>query len=209
MVCVLLISKARFSPRPVTCIYWFTCFVQDLFSCFSEFLQKSKKKQFGLWCNEINTALLLTGVNLHHDVQNALSEDTGHCYSSQLWWGKLQIDVSTKPLIVWNWASISFNTNIMGCVVLSGPKLLAALLAGHAAAHAARPRLPNGGEHCGCLWLHPLQGHLWGADAHRPASTAWQVSICCNPHSSNDDILSFLFTFFFFPNVKHELNLLH
>lgn len=63
--------------------------------------------------------------------------------------------------------------NVMVCVVLSGPKLLAALLAGHATPHAPCPRLPDGGEHSRCVWLHPVQGHLWGADAHRPASTAW------------------------------------
>lgn len=57
-------------------------------------------------------------------------------------------------------------------VVSAGPKLLAALLAGHAAPHAPCPRLPHGGEHSRCLRLHPLQGHLWGADAHCSASTA-------------------------------------
>lgn len=79
-------------------------------------------------------------------------------------------------------------------MILSGPELLAALLAGHAAPHAPCPQLPHGGEHRGRLWLHPLQGHLWGADAHRPASTAWQVSACSNLGW----YLFFCFVFFFF-----------
>lgn len=57
-----------------------------------------------------------------------------------------------------------------------GPKLPAPLLAGHAPPHAARPRLPDSGKHRRSLWLHPLQGHLWCADAHRPAGPAWQVT---------------------------------
>lgn len=58
-----------------------------------------------------------------------------------------------------------------------GPKLPAPLLAGHAPPHAARPRLADGGEHRGSLWLHPVQGHLWRADAHRPAGPARQVML--------------------------------
>lgn len=70
--------------------------MRDLFSCFcTTFLfplsppRKEKKKRLSLWCSEINDVLLIAGVDLHHDVQNALSEDTGHCDSSQLWRGKL------------------------------------------------------------------------------------------------------------------------
>lgn len=57
-------------------------------------------------------------------------------------------------------------------VLLSGPKLPAALLAGHAAPHAAGARLHHRGKHSRGLRLHPLQGHLRRADAHRPASPA-------------------------------------
>ena len=158
----------------------------DLFSCFcTTFLfplspPKEDKKLLSLWCSEINDVLLPAGVNLHHDVQNALSEDTGHCDPSQLWRGKLPFYTleSTKTLIVGDCSFILLQ-HVITLVMLSGPELLAALLAGHAAPHAPCPQLPHGGEHRGRLWLHPLQGHLWGADAHRPASTAWQVSACC------------------------------
>lgn len=57
-----------------------------------------------------------------------------------------------------------------------GAELPAPLLAGHAPPHAAGPGLPDGGEHRGGVRLHPLQGHLWGADAHRPAGPARQVT---------------------------------
>lgn len=46
---------------------------------------------------------------------------------------------------------ISCNAECRGVWVLSGPKLLAALLAGHATPHAACPGLSDGGEHSGCV----------------------------------------------------------
>ena len=57
-----------------------------------------------------------------------------------------------------------------------GPELPAALLAGHAPPHAARAGVRHRGQHRGGLRLHPLQGYLWGPHAHRPPSTARQVS---------------------------------
>lgn len=78
---------------------------------------------------------------------------------------------------VWKWKLLPPILSFTSCVASAGPKLPAALLAGHAAPHAPCPRLPHGGEHRRCLWLHPVQGHLWGPDAHRPASTAGQVSL--------------------------------
>lgn len=116
--------------------------------------------------------LLPTGVHLHHDVPNALSEDTGHCHSSKLWWGKLLAKLYTSHNIS-NLLLFPLTLIVSLFMVLPGPEFFAALLAGDAAPHAACPRLPNRGEHRRCVWLHPLQGHLWGTDAHRPASTAW------------------------------------
>lgn len=51
----------------------------------------------------------------------------------------------------------------------TGSELPSALLARHAAPHAARAGLLHGGEHRRRVRLHPLQSDLGRADAHRAA----------------------------------------
>lgn len=148
---------------------WFIFLFCLFFGTFLSLLLEEKQKPKTVTIPVV--ILSPTGFNLHHDVQDPLSEDTGHRHTSQLWRGERCSLNSLRE-------SHHYRCCWISCCMWArlGPKLPAPLLAGHAPPHAARPRLPDGGEYRRSLWLHPLQGHLWCAYAHRPAGPAWQVT---------------------------------
>lgn len=173
-----------YRPGPVTCIYWSTGRFIFLFLLQLVFWKTGKKsclvcetnRLILSCCFQVSTFIMMyrthcqrildTVIRANFDEARFLSFEAIRGFK----WNKNKcLKTSTLP---------PRDADITSCVAPAGPKLPAALLAGHAAPHAARPRLPHSGEHRGSLWLHPLQGHLRGPDAHRPASTAWQV---CSP----------------------------
>lgn len=155
------------------CIYWLSCFGGDLFSCFSTaLLSKSERRDwesyalrwmFCCW-SQVSTFIMMYRTHCQRILDTVIRAnfDEARCL----------LNLKRHALS----ASFICNAKRHGFFFFflesSGPKLLAALLAGHATPHAPCPRLPHRREHRWSLWLHTLQGHLWCADAHCPASAA-------------------------------------